>query len=205
MSIFNTSYNLKVGDIYNLDDITFRVFLSDCDILSLPEHDRLKMWYKGGKLFDLCSISSGEPYDFFEGMSPSEFTDKFVKSFQECEIGSLYEMSKQLREKTSIKHSYIHFIKKFEKGSKWGDDLHQWCNQVIIQHSHTPTDIKIRLALNFPVYVLNAFREYLDKGYQLVLLYTYNYTFDSSSPSIRCIVFPLIPKDGYEDAFKSLE
>lgn len=201
MSIFNTSYNLKVGDIYNLDDITFRVFLSDCDILSLPEHDQLKMWYKGGKMFDLCSISSGDSYDFFEGMSPYEFTDKFVKSFQECEIGSLYEMSKQLREKTFVEHSYIHFIKNFERGSKWGSDLHQWCNRVIIQHSHTPADKKIRLVLNFPVYTLNAFREYLNKGYQLVLLYTYNH----SSPSFRCIVFPLIPKDGREDVFKSLK
>lgn len=201
MSIFNTSFKLKVGDIYNLDDITSRLFLSDYDILSRPENNQLKMWYKGGKLFDLCSIYTGDFYDFFEGMSPREFIDKFVKSFQECEIGSLYEMSKQLREKTSIKYSYIHFIKKFERGVKWSGDLHQWCNQVIIQYSHTPTDKKIQLALNFPVYVLNAFREHLNKGYQLVLLYTYNY----SSHSIRCIVFPLIPKDGFEDMFISLE
>ena len=205
MSIFNTSHILTIGDIYNLDDITYRVFLSDDDILTRPENSQLKTRYKGGKLFELCSISTGNFGDFFEGMSPGEFTDKFVKSFQECEIGSLYEISKQLREKTSINHSYIHFIKNFERGLKWSGALLPWRNQAIIQHSHTPTDKKIQLALNFPAYVLNAFREYLDKGYQLVLLYTYDYTFDCSSPSIRCIVFPLIPKDGYEDVFKSLE
>lgn len=204
MSIFNTSYNLKVGDIYNLDDITSRAFLSDHDKFSQPEYDQLKGWYKGGKMFDLCSI--GDFFDFFEGMSPYEFTDKFIKSFQECEIGSLYEMSKQLREKIFIKHSYIHFIKNFKRELKWNSDLNQWyfnqwCNQTIIQHSYTPTDKKIQLILNFPVYILNAFKEYLNKGYQLILLYTYN----RSSPSFRCIVFPLIPKDGYEDVFKSLE
>ena len=183
MGIFNTEItDLRIGEIYDLD--------SACPIAYtfLPDNN----WLRYGKIYELelCQVTNWE-YQLQDGMSIKEFSDGCLNAFKGCPISGLKPMSDWVEEHCGIpgdiRVDIIH-------------DIYETCRHPFYMsyfHKNNPF-LHTRLAVDFPSpYPYDRRPGHLSHNWGMI------YRYNEQEPTIHLILFPLIPKEGCIDVFKS--
>lgn len=182
MSIFNTRLTLTFDDVYDLNNINTLSFIG----FDNPLYNQIE-------IYDLCSVILND-FIFFRNMSLKTFSNHLIDSFKKCELETNpFNLIKQLQINSDINEIGIDIIKNINI------ELDNY-DLRYITYLETQTNKKYRFAIKFPS-VTQSIVGHSD--YKYVMLYIYE---NNILPKqLPCILFPLIPKNGHIDVFKSLE
>lgn len=205
MSIFNNdSLDLRICEIYDLDSGICPIAYKSTMEIGLYDYLYMKKWKKYWsdcrQVFDLCQVTNQE-YQFLEYcdeqspfgyMTTKEFTECCIKAFHDCPIGDSQEMSKYINEHSEIPGKIsIDII----------HDIHAACmHHTITKHWKSDSTKTYRVGLDFPSpYPYNRVKDcFMDCSWCMI----YRYKEDAPA-TMHLIMFPLIPKKGCIDIFKS--
>lgn len=193
MSIFNTSYSIKFRELYEIDDrncvLAYVAGFDSYDLMSVQDR---KQYTNCEEIYELCGVTNPE-YKFFEyttqrdlivEVTMEKFIDEVLKGFGDCEVGSLIDISRQLREVCSIPEVSIDIVHDFERALR----TYQPITTLGSKHHH--------IALTFPT------KHFSGKYFQYSWALAYVHKWDAPR-RFYAIAFPLIPKEGCIDVFSA--
>ena len=205
MSIFNNdSLDLRICEIYDMDSGIYPIAYKSTMEIGLYDYSYISYmkncWSECRQVFDLCRVTN-QKYRFleytdsqfpFKYLTTKEFTDRCMKAFYDCPIGSTQEMSKYINEHSEIP-------------GKMGIDIIHDIRAACKHHTRTTrgkSDLTktYRVGFDFPSpYPYDGWKiDFTD--YSWCMVYRYK---EDAPASIHLIIFPLIPKEGCRDVFKS--
>jgi hypothetical protein len=189
MSIFNTSYNFLIRDVYNLEN--------------LPMIDAYYGWrsrtYKHSDVcgydesYMLCSVKTSW-VSFYEDQNVKEFIDVLLNSFKQCEAREINTVTNQLRQMVDNKDIGLYVMYNYIHPTQY------------IYHEDTETHKKTRICLEFPSDNIWS-SEFCSTECSNTEVKTNNhlwmmiYMYDENIKTFHCIVFPLMLKDGFTNVF----
>lgn len=200
MSIFNTSKEFNIGDIYDIQKSL------ECNCAFVGPSNLFEHWSPDPKkypeytiyneLYDLCSVSQPD-YTFYQ-VKPDKtlfpipmgaFTIGTIKGFAQCSLGDINSFNEQLREKCSVSGVRVDIVHHFEISLDKGHPLsYEYMSN---QFGLCKTKILLKFPTSYSKYVPEHDRTW-------VMMYTHK---NDAPKRFWCVYFPLIPKQGYRDVF----